>query len=160
MNTAHLRTYPRKTVGVDPCKIPDCEKLVFGRGWCALHYGSWWRTGDPLQIPRKRTAEERFWPKVDRRGDSECWPWLAYLNRNGYGQFVGGGEVLAHRFAYVLLVGPIPTGLTLDHLCFNPGCVNPAHLEPVTRSENAKRWHRSMKVYPKRPRKNREVHES
>ena len=46
---------------------------------------------------------------------------------------------MAHRFAYELLIGPIPSGLTIDHLCRNTGCVNPAHMEPVTRAENARR---------------------
>lgn len=76
---------------------------------------------------------DRFWAKVDRRGDDECWPWLA-STMEGYGYFderpFGTGR--AHRIAYMLLVGPIPAGLSLDHLCRNRGCVNPAHLEPVT----------------------------
>lgn len=87
--------------------------------------------------------EERFWPKVDRSGD--CWQWLGYISTGGYGRFAKGHreEVAAHRFAYELMVGPIPAGLTLDHLCHTPdctagdqcphrSCVNPAHLEPVT----------------------------
>jgi hypothetical protein len=87
--------------------------------------------------------EERFWPKVDRRGPNECWPWLACVLGTGYGQISAGsreeGMLLAHRVAYTLLVGPIPDGLELDHLCRNRGCVNPAHLEPVTRQENVLR---------------------
>lgn len=60
--------------------------------------------------------------------------------RNGYGHLrVGGrgeGMICVHRFAYELLVGPIPAGLTLDHLCRNRACVNPTHLEPVTCRDN------------------------
>jgi hypothetical protein len=78
---------------------------------------------------------ERFWKKVDRRGDHECWEWLGLKNR-GYGLY---SRYRAHRYAYEQLVGPIPDGLTLDHLCRNPGCVNPAHLEPCTAVENAMR---------------------
>ena len=88
----------------------------------------------------------RFWSKVDRRSTDECWPWLASQNGMGYGQFRVGSLrdgsrrlVLAHRTAYELLVGPIPEGLTLDHLCRNPQCVNPAHLEHVTNAENIHR---------------------
>jgi HNH endonuclease len=59
---------------------------------------------------------------------------------NGYGMItVGGVRWAAHRYSYTQLVGPIPEGLDLDHLCRNRPCCNPAHLEPVTRSENLKR---------------------
>ena len=57
----------------------------------------------------KRTAEERFWAKVDRRGPDECWIWTAYRDPDGYGQFgLNGRNVKAHRYAYEQLVGPIP----------------------------------------------------
>lgn len=89
--------------------------------------------GRLLPVP----VEERFWPKVDRRGPDECWPWLATLDRYGYGTFHDGRRLTgAHRMAYELLRGPIPDGLELDHLCRTRGCVNPAHLEAVTHREN------------------------
>lgn len=85
-------------------------------------------------------ARERFWPKVDRRGPDECWPWLAAHDIHGYGKIdVDGRSTGAHRFAYQLAVGPVPAGLTLDHLCRNRPCCNPAHLEPVTNRENVLR---------------------
>jgi hypothetical protein len=69
-----------------------------------------------------------------------CWPWRGNLNSNGYGRlYVGIHRRAAHRIAYELLVGPIPEGLTLDHLCRNHACCNPAHLEPVTNRENIMR---------------------
>lgn len=84
--------------------------------------------------------EDRFWPKVDASGD--CWLWTASRFPDGYGSFsVNGRARGAHRVAYELLVGPIPSGLTLDHLCRNPSCVNPTHLEPVTDRENVRRGH-------------------
>lgn len=69
-----------------------------------------------------------------------CWAWTAATARNGYGQIAWGGQTRSsHRVAYFLLVGPVPFGLDLDHLCRNKLCCNPAHLEPVTRREHAKR---------------------
>ena len=86
------------------------------------------------------TAEERFWAKVDKT--DSCWLWTA-ATTHGYGCFDAKpfGTALAHRIAYLLLVGPIPEGLHLDHLCRVTKCVNPAHLEPVTGAENSRRAH-------------------
>lgn len=86
----------------------------------------------------------RFMAKVQKPEASDgCWMWTSYKNRRGYGMFSLGGRsgrpVLAHRFAYFHLVGPVGEGLHLDHLCRNPACVNPAHLEPVTARENCRR---------------------
>ncbi len=80
--------------------------------------------------------DDRFWSKVDRQVDG-CWVWTAALTA-GYGSFgVRHGVVRrAHRLAYEYLVGPIPEGLQLDHLCRNRACVRPDHLEPVTCREN------------------------
>ena len=81
------------------------------------------------------TVEQRFWSKVDR-GDG-CWAWLGTPTEKGYGRLdVDGRFWMAHRYSYTLLVGPIPDGLQIDHLCRNRLCVNPAHLEPVTQREN------------------------
>jgi hypothetical protein len=80
---------------------------------------------------------ERFWSKVARGGTGGCWLWTAGKFSEGYGQFWRDGRNLhAHRVAYELLVGPIPEGLNLDHLCRVRHCVNPAHLEPVTARTN------------------------
>ena len=66
--------------------------------------------------------------------ETGCWEWQRYVGPNGYG--VAMGQVLAHRHMYERLVGPIPDGLVLDHLCRVRHCVNPAHLEAVTQREN------------------------
>ncbi|HEY6021612.1 MAG TPA: HNH endonuclease signature motif containing protein [Candidatus Paceibacterota bacterium] len=84
--------------------------------------------------------QTRFWAYVDKRSPEECWPWLASTSDAGYGAFsVGKRYINAHRFAYESIIGPIPDGLTLDHRCRNRACVNPAHLEPVSRGENTLR---------------------
>jgi len=95
----------------------------------------------PIPVP------ERFWPKVDKDGPllnptlGACWIWTASRSPFGHGQFYvrHGVPRRAHRIAYEMLVGPIPEGLVLDHLCRNPPCVNPAHLEPVTQRINTQR---------------------
>ena len=92
------------------------------------------------------STDKRFWGKVDKGGPGGCWLWTSTMIPDGYGSFRIGSRVdgtrrrvLAHRFAYELLVGPIPEGLTLDHLCRVRRCVNPVHLEPVTGRVNTLR---------------------
>lgn len=83
---------------------------------------------------------ERFCDKVVF-APSGCVEWTAARTYNGYGRFTlgHGRSVPAHRFAYEQFVGPVPDGMEMDHLCRNPACVNPKHLEPVTRKENVRR---------------------
>lgn len=87
---------------------------------------------------RKQPITERFWGKVCFDCNEQgCWKWMGGLSK-GYGRFypVHGQETAAHLFAYRLLVGPIPFGLQLDHLCRNRWCCNPQHVEPVTSQVN------------------------
>ena len=87
---------------------------------------------------RVQSTEERFWARVDKSG--ECWLWIARLDRDGYGRLPWRGPIyLAHRYAWELLRGPIPEGLSIDHLCRVRHCVNPDHMEPVTWKTNTMR---------------------
>lgn len=123
----------------------DLAATLLKRGPCSqcgrvMRLSNLWRHV-PTHSPEAAAA--RFWSRVDRLdGDFACWPWKGRLQPSGYARFhlpgVGHG-MAAHRFAYELLVGPIPDGLQLDHLCRVRHCVNPAHLEPVTGFENVHR---------------------
>ena len=79
----------------------------------------------------------RFWKKVERRSDSECWRWTGSYLPSGYGAFwMGRNNVTAHRAAYLLLVGEVPPGLVVRHSCDHKWCVNPAHLGTGTQAQN------------------------
>jgi hypothetical protein len=102
-----------------------------------------WQTPEGKSMRKAATNSERFWRNVQTSDD--CWLWKGIMSKSGYGQFPvrpphGGRRyklAKAHRFAYELLIGPIPQGLVLDHFeCDNPRCVNPAHLRPSTDKEN------------------------
>jgi hypothetical protein len=77
---------------------------------------------------------------IDENG---CWVWQASRTSHGYGRVsVRGRVMVAHRAMYEKYIGPVPDGLELDHLCRNPPCCNPAHMEPVTHAENMQRGKR------------------
>jgi hypothetical protein len=80
-------------------------------------------------------TEERFWDQVTR--SDGCWEWRGGRHTAGYGVLRWQGKTgYAHRISYEMTVGPIPEGLQIDHLCRNRLCVNPSHLEAVTRRVN------------------------
>ncbi len=126
----------RKTVASKPCA--NCGKTI---------------SGEPSQVSRRKycskecTARafssdtsstlEKYTVRTEGAG---CWIWIG-AKRGGYGRFKVAGQksVTAHRASYELHVGPIPEGMQLDHLCRNPACVNPSHLEPVSAAENVRR---------------------
>lgn len=90
------------------------------------------------------SREERFWAKVKVGDPDWCWEWTGNRLPSGYGYFTDTSaspyrKAYAHRRAYELTVGPIPSDLEVDHLCNTPYCANPRHIELVTRSENVRR---------------------
>lgn len=97
----------------------------------------------PKGVYERKPIDQRFWDKV-AGGDeiNVCWEWKAKKDKDGYAVFhyaETNKHVKGHRWSYERFVGPIPLGLTIDHLCNNPSCVNPAHLEPATATDNAMR---------------------
>ncbi len=99
----------------------------------------------PPGIYPRASIQERFWSKVNKSGPfwngTPCWEWTAGKDKDGYGRFSlkHGVGMLAHRLAYEWAKGPIPDGLQPDHLCRNPSCVNPEHLELVSVKVNVLR---------------------
>lgn len=95
-----------------------------------------------LTGPWAESAERNFWKHVQK--SEGCWLFTGSIDRDGYGVYTlcGGGQqktVAAHRVAYMLAIGEIPDGLTLDHTCNTPACVRPQHLEPKTMLANIER---------------------
>lgn len=117
------------------CSEVGCQTNTHARGLCFKHYMRLLRHGSTF----KPDWNDRFWAKVERT--ETCWLWMGAPSRKGYAQFrtPEGKQVAVHRLAYAHIYGPIPDGMTLDHLCRVHNCVNPEHLEPVTRGENVLR---------------------
>lgn len=114
----------------------------------------------PFPVIHGASVETLFWLRVDKRGPDECWPWTGSLYKFGYGRLAvkrANGtwhSRVAHIVSFEIHHGPVPEGLTVDHVCHNGDlscdggndcphrrCVNPAHLEAVTRKVNANRSH-------------------
>jgi hypothetical protein len=113
------------------CEIEGCSRRVHGRGLCVAHYSQWRKVAGPQQRP---TAEERFWPNVNKT--ETCWLWTGSVNNKGYGKLSFKGEyVYAHRFSMYLVLGRWPNDCIL-HSCDTPLCVNPDHLREGSQTEN------------------------
>lgn len=124
------------------CVLDDCDRLQNAFPYCGMHRKRLDRNG----TVRKMRPEDWFFRHVTEADDG-CWSYSPLHPVTGYGQFTvdnGHAGVRAHRWSYEFFVSEIPDGLEIDHLCSNRACVNPAHLEPVTRRVNA------LRVYARR----------
>lgn len=99
------------------------------RHWTGSQEGAWsLEDGTSMGLP---------W---DRLEVGDCWEWTGSLTQAGYGHMSVDGKLdYTHRIVWELLVGPIPEGLVIDHLCRNRACCNPDHLEPVEQAVNVRR---------------------
>lgn len=149
----HARPFrPRGT-----CSISGCEKSHMANGYCSMHGARWERNGHPLKLRYPTvgmTVEQRHGFYTYKTED--CWLWTGLVNAKGYAEM--GRNLVPHRFAYERVNGPIPPGLTIDHVCHSSSacragtmcmhrrCVNPSHLEAVTHAENVRRSTTGRKV--------------
>lgn len=117
------------------CIAEDCDRRAKARSMCKMHYSRWRKHGHTRGRP---TVLERLISQIEVDGD--CWIYTGYTPPDGYGRIhYNRKPALAHRVCYEQLVGPIPEGLELDHVCRRPACVNPDHLDPVDHRTNAMR---------------------
>lgn len=137
------------------CSVGGCTKPHDAKGFCKMHYARWRAYGDPLALPKRLVgadAIDKLAARMKIDAETGCWLWQG-ASRNNYGTiWVDGRCLTSHRVAYELLVGPVPDGMDVDHVCHSEDltcqggatcrhrlCFNPDHLEPVTRRENAHR---------------------
>jgi hypothetical protein len=144
------------------CSVDGCERKPKHDNLCYMHFRRLANHGEATD-PRER----KFWAQVDKDGPlpderpelGSCWVWTGCkFEATGYGVFGGKGSTrLVHRIAYQYLVGPIPAGLSLDHLCRRRICCRPDHCEPVTQRENIRRgdqgafWGYVPELIPQKP---------
>lgn len=127
------------------CTVAGCERVHYALDLCHLHWRrqrKWGDVGPPGYVRKPgRTDAERIYPRLVEDGYG-CWIWQGARAEEGYGHvYVGDHLRGVHRWVYEDLIADIPDGLHLDHLCVNPPCANPWHLDPVTPDENSRRMH-------------------
>lgn len=114
--------------------IPTLHRIGSANGFTSRRRGVVPRNVDKFVGGKPRYTER------DAGFSTPCWIWNGTFNQYGYGIWrLHRQRHYAHRMMYQVHVGLIPDGLTIDHLCFNTLCVNPAHMEPVSLSENTRR---------------------
>lgn len=141
------------------CIVPDCDRTTVAKGLCHKHWKRM-RSNGTLELQRRNykgmDEQERFWMYVNKQGKphpifpTPCWEWTGSLIKGGYALFRLSStnpsqqeKILAHRYSFELTYYPIPEGMEIDHMCKTRHCVNPDHLDLVTRQENIDRSQKS-----------------
>lgn len=133
----------------------ECGREAKVRGHCKACYERLRRNGKLTLLPERlanaravRLTPAERWARVVQHidADGDCWLWMGVLDKDGYGIY---GNWRAHRLVHELLVGPIPEGLTSDHLCRVRNCVNTDHIEFVTVAENNRRRYIPKRAHPR-----------
>lgn len=126
------------------CTVEGCTSVIkSGNRFCEKHRARFRRHGNPNVVLKDHTpATERWKTSYEVDPETGCWNWTGPFSR-GYGFIQDGARkrYQAHRFVYEQVVGPIPDGKEIDHVCRNTKCVNPdpGHCEPVTHAVNVQR---------------------
>lgn len=127
----------------ETCSVEVCERPAHAKGFCNAHYRRLLETGDVdagrpiMSMPSPRTTASQRLDANSKRADDGCLEWQGFRNRHGYGEtYSGGSRKMAHRMAYELVHGPIPSGRYVDHICGNTACIEVSHLRLATPGEN------------------------
>lgn len=134
---------PNKGHENEQCQTdPTCKRGVHSRGMCLQHYMDW-RAENPELVNSYSKARDplgKLYENTAIDPETDCYNFTRGLDHSGRGRlWYEGRQHQAHKIGYELTFGPVPAGLVLDHLCENPACWNPWHLEPVTQRVNLAR---------------------